>query len=78
MHVELVERLHRRFRLTFDVAKGGEIMPADEALRRHLHGWDIERLGDAPGTAAFEREIGAAVDDAIKIVAPDRGEAGIE
>src|SRR5206468_11700620 len=77
MHVELIERLHRRFRLTFDIAEGGEIMPADETLRRRLHGRDIEPLGDAPGKAAFEGEIGAAVDDAIEIMAPDGGEAGI-
>src|SRR5262249_4841515 len=63
---------------TFDVAEGGEIMPGDEALRRRLHGRDIERLGDVPGEAAFEGEIGAAVDDAIAIMAPDGGEAGVE
>ncbi len=53
-------------------------MPADEALRRRLHGRDIERLGDAPGTAAFEGEVGAAVDDAIEIMAPDGGKARVE
>src|SRR5262249_3783318 len=78
MHVELIERLHRRFRLTFDVAESGEIMPTDEALRRRLHGRDIERLGDAPSTAAFEGEISAAVDDAIEVMAPGGGEAGIK
>jgi len=46
-------------------------VPADEAPRRLLHCRDIERLGNAPGTAAIQRQIGPAVDDAIEIMATD-------
>ena len=79
MYVKLIERLHRRFRLAFDIAEGGEIVLADETLRRR-RAWPqlVERLGDAPGAAALEGEIGAAIDDAIEIVPLDRGEARVE
>jgi hypothetical protein len=53
-------------------------VPADETLCRRLHCGEIERLGDAPGTAAFQREIGPAIDDAIKIMAADGRKARIE
>ena len=76
--VELVERLDRRFRLAFGGAEGGEIVLADQALRGRVHGRGIERPRHAPGAAALEREIGAAVDDAIEIVALDRREARVE
>ena len=78
LHVKLIERLDRRFRLAFDVAEGGEIVLADEALRRDMHRRGVERLGDAPGAAALEGQIGAAIDDAIEIVPLDRGEARVE
>ena len=53
-------------------------MLADEALRRDMHRRAVERLGDAPGAAALEGQIGAAIDDAIEIVPLDGGEAGVE
>jgi hypothetical protein len=53
------------------VAEGGEIVPADEALRRRMHGRSVEQFADAPGEAAFQGEVGAPADDAIAIVPPD-------
>ena len=53
-------------------------MLADETLRRDLHRRMVERLGDAPGAAALESQIGAAINDAIEIVALGRGEARVE
>ena len=68
-HVEPVERLHRRFRLAFGRAERGEVVLADQPLRGRVHRLGVERARHAPGAAAIEREIGAAVDDAIEIVA---------
>ena len=41
-------------------------------------GLGVERLADAPGAAALERQIGAAVDDEIEIVPLHRREARVE
>jgi hypothetical protein len=78
MHVELIECLDRRFGLTLGVAKRGEIVFADETLRRQVHARAVKRLGDAPGAAALEGEIGAAIDDTVEVVALDRGEPRVE
>jgi hypothetical protein len=43
-----------------------------------MHRRGVERTRHAPSVAGVERQIGAAVDDAIKIVALDRRGAGIE
>ena len=77
-HIEPVERLHRRFRLAFGGAEGGEIVLADERLRSGVHGVRIEPARHAPGARALQREIGAAVDDAIEVVALPRREPRIE
>ena len=66
--VEPVERLDRRLGLAFGGAEGGEVVLADQPLRRRVHGVDIERARHAPGAVAIERQIGAAVDDAVEIV----------
>src|SRR5260370_13035591 len=78
MTAEPIGLIPRRLRRTFAIAEGGEVMPADEALRRRLHCRNVERFGDAPSTAAIEGQISPAVDDAIKIMAPDRGKARIK
>ena len=59
--VELVERLLRRFRLAFGVAKGGEVVLADQLLRGGVHRVGVERPRQPPGVADVEREIGAAI-----------------
>src|SRR5580698_6369761 len=61
--VQLVERLHRRFGLTFGGAEGGEIVPADEPLRPRMHRYAVERPRHAPYAILLKREIGAAIDD---------------
>ncbi len=53
-------------------------MLADEALRGLMHGRGIERARHAPGVAQIDRQIGAAIDDAIEIMALHRRGAGIE
>src|SRR5262249_12923539 len=58
--------------------EGGEIVPPDQPLRRRMHAGAVERLGDAPGTAALEGEIGATIDDAIEVMPLDGGKARIE
>ena len=41
-HVEPVQRAHRIFRLAIGVAKGREIVPAEQELRRLVHGLGVE------------------------------------
>ena len=77
-HVEPIERLHRRLRLAFGDAEGREIVLADQPLRRRVHRLGIERARHAPGARALQREIGAAVDDAVEIVPLPRREARVE
>ena len=76
--VELIERFLRRFGLAFGVAKRREIVLADQPLRGRVHRVGIERPRHAPDVAGIEREVGAAIDDAIEIMPPDRGEPRLE
>src|SRR5262249_57508217 len=78
LNIELVEGLPRRLRLAFDIAEGGEVMPSDEALRRHLHCLNVQRFGDAPSSATIQSQIRPAIDDAIKIMAPDSGKTRVK
>src|SRR5258707_277093 len=66
--VEAVERLDRRFGLALGGTEGGEVVPSDKALRRPMHRRRIERARDAPGALAVEREIGAAIDNAVEVM----------
>ena len=77
-HIEPIERLHRRLRLAFGGAEGGEVVLADERLRGRVHGVGIEPARHAPGARALQREIGAAVDDAVEVVALPCREPRIE
>ena len=77
-NIETIERLHRRFGLALGGAEGREVVAADKPLRRDVHGLRIERARHAPGAIVLKREIGAPVDDAIKIMTFDGGEARIE
>ena len=47
--VEPVERADRRVRLTLRVAKGGEIVPADQDARRRVHRLGVEARLHPPG-----------------------------
>ena len=76
--VESVKRLHRRFRLAIGIAKGGEVVPSNEPLGRHLHRRMIEHARQPPRPASRQREIGPAVDDPVEVVALPRREPGVE
>ena len=76
--VELVERLLRRFGLAFGVAKRGEIVLADQSLRGVMHRVGVERPRQPPDLADVEREIGAAIGDAIEVMALLRREPRLE
>ena len=71
LHIQAIERLHRRFGLAFGGAERGEVVFADQALRGAMHRGGIEQARHPPGAAAVERQIGAAVDDAVEIVPRD-------
>ncbi len=77
-HVEPVERADRRIRLALRIAKGGEIVLADERPRRRVHRLGVEAGLHPPGRAALEGERRAAIDDAIEIVASGRAMARVE
>jgi len=47
-----------------------EIMPADQPLRRCVHRRMVEHTRQPPCLAAHQREVAAAVHDAIEIVSP--------
>ena len=53
-------------------------MFADQALRSVVHRLSIELARHPPGALLLQRKIGAAVNDAIEIVAFDRREASVE
>ena len=53
-------------------------MPANKALGRSVHCHGVERLGDPPRPPPLECEIGASIDDAVKIMALEGGKARIE
>ena len=54
--VEAVERLHRRGGLALGGAEGGEVVMADQRLRRVVHGLGVERMQHVPDAVALERE----------------------
>src|ERR1700732_2500027 len=76
--IEAIERLYRRFGLALGRAEGGEVVMADKALCGGMHRFGIERARHAPSAVLVERKIGAAVDDAIKVMPFDGGEPGVE
>src|SRR5580692_9695273 len=75
--VEAVECLYRRFRLTLGGTERREVVLADQFLRGVVHGAAIERTRHAPGAVLLEREIGAAVADAVEIMPPGRGKTRV-
>ena len=77
-NVERVECLIRRLRLAFGRAECREVVEAGEPLRRCVHRLDVELARIAPDAIAIQREIGAAADNPIKIVALDRRVARLE
>src|SRR3954449_12018412 len=76
--VQQVERLHGRLRLAFGRAERGEVMLADKALRRGVHRLNVEPARHTPRALALQCEIGAAVDDAVEIMALLRRETRVE
>ena len=77
-HAEKIERAQRRIRLTLRVAKGREIVAANQILRRRVHGRDIERRPHQPRAPARKRQRRATVDDLIAIVPRHRAAPGVE
>ena len=68
--LEPVERLHRRLGLAFGRAERREIVLADQALRGSVHAAASSGRGTRQARPASSVKIGAAVDDAIEIMAP--------
>src|SRR3546814_18543708 len=62
-----VERLHRALRLAMRRSEGGEIMEADQLLRRGVHRIGVERPSDLPRQSLVPRTRRAAVADPIFI-----------
>src|SRR5690606_26322736 len=75
---EPVEGLHRRSRLAFRGAEGGEIVVTHQDLRRLMHDAGIERVDYMPSPVAVEGKRPSTVDDAIKIMPRKRREARVE
>ena len=76
--IQPVEGLHRRLGLAFGGAEGGEIVLADQELRRRMHGLGIQLGRDMPDLAGFQRRRAAAVQDAEQIMPRRGGKAGME
>ena len=53
-------------------------MLANQPLRGGVHGLGIERPRQPPGAADVERQIGAAIGDAIEVVPPLGGKPRLE
>src|SRR6202012_205212 len=77
-NIELVERLLRRFRLAFGVTKRREVVLADQSLGGFMHRIGVELAWQTPDMTDLERQIGAAVADAIEIMTPFRREPRLE
>ena len=67
-YIETIERADRVLGLAVNRAKGGEVVPADQSLRRFMHGVGIERFGDPERPVSFQRQGRTPVDDAVKIM----------
>src|ERR1700733_4707998 len=76
--VEPVERADRRFRLALRISKGREIVPAEKHERSRVHGLGIEAWLHPPGASALDGQRGAAIDDAIEIMAGACAAPGVE
>src|SRR5690606_17234800 len=76
--LQLVEGLHRAFRLALDRTEGGEVVPAYEPLRGLVHGLGVEPSRHMPHLAAIQRRRRAAVEDAVEIMPRLGREARIE
>ena len=73
-----VERFHRALGLAAGVAKGGEIVVANEPLGGDIHGLLVKLTRKAPDEPARESCRRAAVEDGVKIGALGGVEAGVE
>src|SRR6266849_5360757 len=69
---EAVERLHRRLRLAQRIAEAGEVVLADEQLRRRLHRLGIEKRAHMPDAAALQHRRRPAIQNAVAIDAAAR------
>ena len=77
-HFASIQRFDWAFGLALGIAEGGEVVMAHKARRGDRHGMRIKPSAQAPGAAALQCEIGAAIDDDIFIDALLRREAGME
>ena len=76
--IERVERLERRLRLAQRIAKGREIVMADQMSGALAHRLDIERRRDLPHPAALQRRRRSPVQDPVEIDAAGRREPRVE
>src|SRR5258708_5706715 len=77
-HIQPVERLHRRFRLTLGGPERGEVVPSDKALSGLVHGRYVEWPRRPPGASDLQAEIGPAIDDPVDVMALARRKPRVE
>src|SRR5690625_245331 len=77
-HIQPVEGLDRRDRLTSHGAEGGKVVAAEQPLRRRLHRRHIQASRHPPHPAALQHRRRPSIKDAIEVASPTRGKAGVE
>ena len=73
-HVQPVQGAHRIFRLAVSGAEGRKIVMTHEHLRCGMHRLVVQQLRHPPRPMRLQSKGSSAVDDAVKIVALQRGE----
>ena len=76
--IEAIERLDRRLGLALGGAKRREIVTADQPLRGRMHRFGVERARHVPRAILIERQVGAPIGNAVKIMPSDGGESRVE
>ena len=66
--VQTVQCFHRRLRLTFGGAEGGEVVLTDQELRCGVHGLGVQLGGDVPDPPIVQRRRGTAVEDTEQVM----------
>ena len=71
-HLQTIQRLHRRFRLTFGGTEGREIVSPDKMLRARMHRLSVQTAYHMPDAVLVQHRRRAAAEDAVEIM-PSRG-----
>ena len=76
--VEAIQSFDWRLGLAFRGAEGGEVVLAHQGLRRVMHRFSVQPGADMPDLAIIKGWRAAAVENAINVMPPGGGKAGVK